>query len=110
MTNRLFVYGSLAPGRQNAHILAPLGGTWQPATVRGRLRLDGWGAALGFPGLVLDPAGVEVNGQVFTADELANFWPELDEFEGAQYARVPVEAMLSGGDTVEAYVYVLSPG
>jgi len=44
-------------GRQNEHILAPLGGTWQPAKVRGRLKMEGWGANLGFPGLVLDPGG-----------------------------------------------------
>lgn len=110
MMQRLFVYGSLAPGRQNEHVLAPLGGTWQPATVRGRLRMAGWGASLGFPGLVLDPAGEEVKGQVFSSEKLAHFWPELDEFEGAQYARVPVEAVLPEGGAVTAYVYVLSPG
>ena len=109
MTQRLFVYGSLAPGRQNEHILAPLGGTWQAAAVRGRLRMEGWGASLGFPGLVLDPAGEEVKGQVFSSEKLADFWPELDEFEGAQYARVLVEAVLTEGGAVEAYVYVLSP-
>ena len=108
MTQRLFVYGSLAPGRQNEHILAPLGGTWQAAAVRGRLRMEGWGASLGFPGLVLAPAGEEVNGQVFSSEKLANFWPELDEFEGAQYIRVPVEAALADGSSVEAHVYVLN--
>jgi gamma-glutamylcyclotransferase (GGCT)/AIG2-like uncharacterized protein YtfP len=108
MTDRLFVYGSLAPGRQNKHILAPLEGTWQAATVRGRLKMEGWGATLGFPGLVLDPAGDEVKGQVFTSYKLADFWPELDEFEGEQYGRVPVEATLAGGVAVEAHVYVLS--
>lgn len=109
MTQRLFVYGSLAPGRQNEHILASLGGTWQPATVRGRLKMEGWGANLGFPGLVLDPAGQEVQGLIFASEKLANFWPELDEFEGEQYARVPVEAALAEGGTVAAYIYVLSP-
>ena len=108
MTQRLFVYGSLAPGRQNEHILAPLGGTWQAATVRGRLKMEGWGATLGFPGLVLDPAGEEVKGQVLTSDKLADFWPELDKFEGEQYERVPVEAVLAGGAAVEAHVYVLN--
>jgi len=109
MTDRLFVYGSLAPGRQNEHILAPLGGTWQSATVQGRLRMDGWGAALGFPGLVLDPAGGEVQGLIFSSEKLVDFWPQLDEFEGAQYVRLPVEALLAEGGVVEAYVYVLSP-
>ncbi len=64
---------------------------------------------MGFPGLVLDPAGQEVQGLVFSSEKLAEFWPELDEFEGEQYARVPVEAALAEGGTVEAYIYVLSP-
>ena len=47
MPNRLFVYGTLAPGRPNAHILAPLGGNWQPATVTGHLKQQGGGDAMG---------------------------------------------------------------
>ena len=31
MINRLFVYGTLAPGRANAHVLADIPGTWEPA-------------------------------------------------------------------------------
>ena len=31
---RLFVYGTLGPGRPNEHILLKIGGTWQPASVR----------------------------------------------------------------------------
>ena len=57
MHQRLFVYGTLAPGRPNEHILAPLGGAWQAATVKGHLKLEGWGAAMGFPGLIPDAAG-----------------------------------------------------
>ncbi|MGH3347194.1 MAG: gamma-glutamylcyclotransferase family protein, partial [Nocardioides sp.] len=51
---RLFAYGSLAPGRPNAHILDDLAGTWEPATTTGHLVHDDWGAALGYPALVLD--------------------------------------------------------
>jgi gamma-glutamylcyclotransferase (GGCT)/AIG2-like uncharacterized protein YtfP len=109
MTHRLFVYGSLAPGRQNEHILAPLEGTWQHATVKGRLKMEGWGASLGFPGLVLDPVGQEVEELIFSSEKLADFWPKLDEFEGEQYVRVPAEAALAEGGTVETYIYVLSP-
>ena len=39
---RLAVYGSLRPGEENAHILAPLAGQWTSGTVRGRLRNAGW--------------------------------------------------------------------
>ena len=108
MTPRLFVYGTLAPGRANAHILAAVPGTWEPATVRGRLYADGWGAALGYPGLVLDEAGAQVDGLVFTSDALVAHWPRLDEFEGAGYRRVLTAATLRDGHVVDAYVYRLS--
>jgi len=47
MTERLFVYGTLAPGRPNEHILADVPGSWEPARVTGTLREEGWGAAMG---------------------------------------------------------------
>lgn len=34
-----------------------LQGTWIDGTVRGRLSSGGWGAALGFPGLIVDSQG-----------------------------------------------------
>jgi gamma-glutamylcyclotransferase (GGCT)/AIG2-like uncharacterized protein YtfP len=43
---RLFVYGTLAPGRPNEHMLAEVDGEWETATVRGRLVPEGWGADL----------------------------------------------------------------
>lgn len=33
MPEHLFVYGTLAPGRPNAHVLAEVPGTWRPATI-----------------------------------------------------------------------------
>ncbi|MCH6197810.1 hypothetical protein MHT86_09950 [Corynebacterium mastitidis] len=39
-----FVYGTLGPGRPNAHILAPYGGTWRRGSVRGALRGERDGA------------------------------------------------------------------
>lgn len=85
MIQKLFVYGTLAPGRPNEHILAPLGGTWQPATVHGHLQQIGWGAALGYPALTLDDAGEKVRRFIFSAAGLAAFWDALDDFEGEQY-------------------------
>jgi gamma-glutamylcyclotransferase (GGCT)/AIG2-like uncharacterized protein YtfP len=108
MTQRLFVYGTLAPGRPNEHVLANVAGEWQPATVTGRLIKQGWGAALGYPGLVLDEHGEQVAGFVFTSDKLPEYWTRLDEFEGAAYDRVLTNARLTDGRTVEAFVYTLS--
>src|SRR5262245_8748957 len=54
---RLAVYGTLAPGRSNHDQLSALPGRWLDGHVLGALYEDGWGAALGYPGLTLDPAG-----------------------------------------------------
>jgi gamma-glutamylcyclotransferase (GGCT)/AIG2-like uncharacterized protein YtfP len=106
LTPGLFVYGTLAPGRSNAHILADVPGTWEPATVRGQLLPEGWGAALGFPALVIDDQGPEVSGLLFTSAVLAEHWDRLDEFEGEGYDRVLTTVTLEGGE-VQAYLYAL---
>lgn len=108
MTERLFVYGTLAPGRPNEHILAGLHGTWEPAKVHGTLRAEGWGAAIGYPGIVLSDDGDEVAGWVFTSAELTGHWARLDEFEGDGYVRVLTTASIDGVGRVAAYIYALS--
>ena len=107
MTDRLFVYGTLAPGGPNAHVLADLSGTWEPAMVRGRLLEQGWGAELGFPGLVVDERGADVAGMLFRSPQLAARWRRLDAFEGEGYERVLVPVTLLSGGTCLAYVYAL---
>lgn len=108
MTDRFFVYGTLAPGRPNEHILAAVRGTWERATVRGRLVQGGWGAEVGYPGILPSDDGDEVHGFVFTSADLSAHWDRLDEFEGEGYVRVPVRAKLESGDIVHAYIYALS--
>lgn len=106
--HRLFVYGTLAPGRSNAHVLADVPGDWQPATVRGTVLPDGWGAAAGYPGLILDESASEVQGLLFTSSELPAHWQRLDDFEGEGYVRVLVAVRLGQGAVVPAQVYALS--
>lgn len=108
MTERLFVYGTLAPGRINAHVMADIPGQWEPASVTGTLLQEGWGAAQGFPGIVLDEHGAPVPGLVFSSDHLAEHWARLDEFEGEGYRRVLTTATLADGRRVQAYIYSLS--
>lgn len=107
MIPRLFVYGTLAPGRPNAHVLADVPGQWQPATVSGTLRKEGWGAAVGYPGIVLDACGGEVDGFLFSSGHLPAHWARLDAFEGEGYERVMAEAKLADGTIVDAHVYAL---
>jgi gamma-glutamylcyclotransferase (GGCT)/AIG2-like uncharacterized protein YtfP len=108
MTHRLFVYGTLAPGRPNEHVLADIPGEWEPATVSGTLFQEGWGAAAGYPGIVLDERGGEVKGFLFSSDSLAGYWARLDEFEGEGYERVLTTARRADGTAVDAYIYQLS--
>ena len=107
LLNRLFVYGTLAPGRPNEHILRPLEGSWSKGWVRGYLHEKGWGAALGYPAIVLDPGGDKVEGLLFQSDRLADFWKELDDFEGEGYERRRVQVELSDKTQWDAYIYTL---
>jgi gamma-glutamylcyclotransferase (GGCT)/AIG2-like uncharacterized protein YtfP len=107
MTQRLFVYGTLAPGRPNEYILADVPGEWETATVIGTLHPEGWGAAAGYPAIVLNEQGGEVEGLLFSSESLAEHWAQLDEFEGEGYERVLTTAKLQDGTTVAAYVYRL---
>jgi len=104
---RLATYGTLAPGKPNAYQLADLRGDWSNGTVRGRLLNEGWGAAMGFPALVLDDRAGKVAVQVFTSHDLPLHWPRLDAFEGEGYRRAPVQVETENG-TVTASIYVLA--
>jgi gamma-glutamylcyclotransferase (GGCT)/AIG2-like uncharacterized protein YtfP len=87
---RLAVYGSLAPGRQNHHIVEPLGGTWSEGVVEGDLVTYGWGAAVGFRALYPRVGGPAVPVHVLASKKLERTWADLDAFEGAEYRRVLV--------------------
>ena len=105
--NRLFVYGTLAPGEPNEHILSGLDGTWEAGHIRGTLYPKGWGAVIGYPGVQLDPAGEIVPGQLFSSEDLAGYWQVLDDFEGEAYERVRTSVSLENGQQTEAYVYAI---
>ena len=105
----LFVYGTLAPGEQNAHILNGLDGTWQRASVRGHRVKIGWGVHQGHPGLHPDPDGPIVKGLVFSSSDLPAHWERLDRFEGPDYERVLIQATLKTGDFLEVFTYRVVP-
>lgn len=103
-SERLAVYGTLAPGESNADVLARLGGTWTRGTVRGTRHGDGWH---GYPGLVLDDGG-DVPVDVLESAGLVDAWDTIDSFEGPGYRRVAVTVTLDDGVAVAAQVYVLA--
>jgi gamma-glutamylcyclotransferase (GGCT)/AIG2-like uncharacterized protein YtfP len=103
--HRLATYGTLAPGRPNHHQLADLRGAWQIGSVRGTLVDRGWGAALGYPALMLDDAGAEIEIHLFESADLPDHWARLDAFEGEQYRRVAVTVATTAGPR-EAWIYI----
>ncbi|MEO5664732.1 MAG: gamma-glutamylcyclotransferase family protein [Nocardioides sp.] len=110
MIQRLFVYGTLAPGAPNEHFLSGIEGWWEPATVRGSLVEEGWAVEHGYPAIALSDEAPEVDGLLFCSPLLDEEWARLDEFEGNGYERVTAQALRFDGQPVEAQVYVHRAG
>ena len=85
---RLAVYGTLAPGRENHHMVAGLDGSWSRGYVTGELWQSGWGARYGYPALRWDPSGDALGVSMLSSRLLPEHWSELDEFEGDEYLRI----------------------
>jgi gamma-glutamylcyclotransferase (GGCT)/AIG2-like uncharacterized protein YtfP len=75
--------------------------------VRGSLIDAGWGAELGYPALILDPDGPEIEVFVFESKALLDHWDRLDAFEGPGYRRVTVDVSTPEG-VLPASIYVLA--
>lgn len=96
MCRTLAVYGTLAPGLPNHHVVAPLGGEWSEGVIEGDLAPEGWGATLGYPAFRPRLGGAAVPVQLLTSPALAAAWPELDRFEGPEYRRILVPVFGAG--------------
>jgi gamma-glutamylcyclotransferase (GGCT)/AIG2-like uncharacterized protein YtfP len=96
VSRALAVYGTLAPGRSNHHVVAPLGGEWTPGVVEGDLAPSGWGAVLGYPALHPRAGGPVVAVQVLRSAALPDAWPRVDAFEGPEYRRILVPVWSTG--------------
>ena len=106
--NRLAVYGSLAPGKENHWVLDGLKGTWAKGAVRGQLHQQGWGATRGFPAMKYDASGSEIQVQVFESDDLPEHWQRIDEFEGDEYRRTLVPVTFVDGAVRPCFIYALN--
>ncbi|MEM7252516.1 MAG: hypothetical protein AAF493_13960 [Pseudomonadota bacterium] len=47
-----------------------------PSDGRLRGRASGWGADLGYPGLIVDPSGDEIPGYVLTSEHFDKLWAQ----------------------------------
>ena len=119
--NALFVYGTLAPGQVNAHVLAPPSGAWTETQISGSLHDAGWGAAHGCLGARLFDNDIEkitpdshptsvIKGVLFESANLADFWQKLDDFEGTEYQAEITTAHLVTGEYRRCVVYTVLAG
>ena len=72
-----------------------------------KLRKEGWGAEMGYPGIDLDEQGNEIQGFLFSSEELSDHLAKLDEFESEAFERVLIAVKLTGNRTVDSYIYAL---
>ena len=105
---KLAVYGSLGPGRENEHVMTAIGGVWRNGYTMPGVRLDsGWGAAIGYPGIVWKIGPSDVEAFVFDSEALPAHWAKLDDFEGDEYARLYVEVKRMGAPPEIVFTYAL---
>lgn len=97
---KLFTYGTLAPGKPNHSILSGLEGRWGRCTTRGeRVGVSG------LPMFHWRLSGSNIEGQLFVPPDLAKQWAQLDQFEGACYKRRMISVVTNAGISV-ANVYL----
>ena len=104
-SERLVVYGTLAPGRPNEHVLADVPGEWSKGWVEGDLVDHGWGVSEGYPAMRPREGGARIDVDLFESAELPRLWEQLDEIEGDGYERVPVPVHRDADPPVVGHIY-----
>lgn len=95
---RLCVYGTLRPGQENHHLMAPLKGQWDEITYPGYFSPAD--QSYGYPRIAWTPHGDENPGKLVTSSKLPAHWAGLDEFEGEDYCRLLTLVQTKAGPLV----------
>lgn len=101
-STRLVAYGTLAPGKPNHSFLQDIVGSWEPCQMQGSLTFS-----KGLPRFSWNPAGAEIDAELFVSEALPEAWRRIDDFEGTAYKRRLVTVSRSVGVSV-ANVYLAS--
>lgn len=105
--NALIIYGTLAPGKPNHFVVAPIRGEWKKGLVWGKLTSSGWGAELGYLAFThcSPEEQQEIPAFILISNQLVANWPRLDEFEGEEYKRILAKYRLENGEIGIGYIY-----
>jgi gamma-glutamylcyclotransferase (GGCT)/AIG2-like uncharacterized protein YtfP len=109
-SERLIVYGSLAPGRSNYHHVATLGGDWILGWITGDRVPIGWGAELGYAAVRRRASGERIPAWLLCSAALPTAWDRLDAFEGAAYQRLLAPFETGAGIVAVGYFYAAAAG
>ena len=108
-SNHFAVYGTLAPGAPNHHVLESLSGEWREGCVHGDLHQKGWGAQQGYPAIRWNPMSCQVPVKLLVSEELEHHWERLDKLEGAEYQRILVPVYAGDEVVAVANIYEARP-
>jgi gamma-glutamylcyclotransferase (GGCT)/AIG2-like uncharacterized protein YtfP len=105
----LVVYGTLAPGKPNHHIVEHIQGTWQKGIIKGELSNKGWAAENGYLGFChTSPTNEKsIEAHILTSTELPQNWSMLDDFEGEGYQRILTTYQLEDGTKGIGFIYAV---
>ena len=104
-SEKLAVYGTLAPGESNFHVVQSLGGEWSQGRVQGvRFTLQ-VGHDVGYPGFRWIPDDPPLPIHLLTSAQLPGDWDRLDRFEGADYCRILVPLEMDKDSYTVANLY-----
>jgi len=109
-SNYFAVYGTLAPGGPNHHVLESLRGEWREGFVYGDLHQKGWGAQQGYPAIRWNPrSGGRIPVKLLVSEDLEHHWERLDELEGPEYQRILVPVYMGDEVLAVANIYEARP-
>ena len=101
-------YATLAPGARQSGTLAGLSGTFHRGHIVGTFFPKDQGTTDGYPGIRLHEGGARIPAWLFRSQDLPQYWPYLDVYEGDEYARIPCRFNHESGEVEWSEVYVLA--
>lgn len=108
-SNHFAVYGTLAPGAPNHHVLESVSGEWFEGFVYGDLYQRGWGAQQGYPAIRWNPRSGQVPVKLLVSEDLTHHWERLDKYEGPEYQRILVPVHTGDELVAVANIYEARP-